>query len=157
MHSHKLITVPWRVKSVKVVIRNFTLGQVVFIFFQIFLMWHKLRMLMRQTEPKFGLKKDMKVKTFKHILLYWLMPVGTYCRSWWFFYKEFRLLKIRNLRYFWMSLKTKKLEAGENLPRKKETHCTWIGYLEENSLGQWLSFSTQIQMFNCNFSSFFPC
>jgi hypothetical protein len=56
-----------------------------------------------------------------------------------------------------MSLKTKKLEAGENLPRKKETHCTWIGYLEENSLGQWLSFSTQIQMFNCNFSSFFPC
>jgi hypothetical protein len=58
------------VKSVKVVIRNFTLGQVVFIFFEKKLMWHKLRMLIRQTEPKVGLKKEMKVKTFKHILLY---------------------------------------------------------------------------------------
>jgi hypothetical protein len=97
-------------------------------------MWHKLRMLITQTESKFGLKKDMKVKTFKHILLYWLIPVGTWCRSWWFFYKKFRLLKIRNLKWFWMFLKTKKLEAGENLPRKKETHCTWVGYLEEKIL-----------------------
>jgi hypothetical protein len=105
MHSHRLIIVPWRVKSVDVVIRNFTLGQVVFIFFQKNLMWLKLRMFIRQTEPKFGLKKDMKVKTFKHILHYWLIPVGTWCRSWWFFYKKFRLLKIRNLKWFWMFLK----------------------------------------------------
>jgi hypothetical protein len=68
-------------------------------------MWLKLLMFMRQTEPKFGLRKDMKVKTFKHILPYWLIPVGTWCRSWWFFHKKFWLLKIRNLKWFWMFLK----------------------------------------------------